>query len=56
MAVPNRPGILGIFLRPSADPEVRVGTMVRDATGVITFEVDDAYVRLGRARPLLSLT
>jgi serine/threonine-protein kinase HipA len=56
MAVPNRPGILGIFLRPSADREVRVGTMVRDATGVITFEVDDAYVRLGRARPLLSLT
>lgn len=56
MAVPNRPGMLGIFLRPSADREVRVGTLVRDTTGVITFEVDDAYVRLGRARPLLSLT
>jgi len=56
MAVPNRPGILGIFLRPSPDREVRVGTMFRDASGVITFEVDDAYVRLGQARPLLSLT
>jgi serine/threonine-protein kinase HipA len=55
MAVLNRPGILGIFLRPSADREVRVGTLVRDATGVVTFEVDGAYLRLGRARPLVSL-
>lgn len=55
MAVLNRPGILGIFLRPSADREVRVGTLVRDAPGVITFEVDDSYLRLGRERPIVSL-
>lgn len=55
MAVVDRPGILGIFLRPSADREVRVGTLVRDATGAITFDVDDAYIRLGPARPLVSL-
>lgn len=55
MAVVDRPGILGIFLRPYADREVRVGTLVRDATGAINFEVDDAYIRLGPARPLVSL-
>jgi serine/threonine-protein kinase HipA len=55
MAAVDRPGILGIFLRPSADREVRVGTLVRDATGAINFEVDDAYIRLGPARPLVSL-
>lgn len=55
MAVLNRPGILGIFLRPAADREVRVGALVRDATGTITFEVDEGYIRLGRARPLVSL-
>ncbi|SDO47773.1 type II toxin-antitoxin system HipA family toxin [Afipia sp. GAS231] len=55
MDVLNRPGILGIFLRPSADREVRVGTLVRDATGTVTFEVDEQYIRLGRARPIISL-
>lgn len=55
MAVLNRPGILGVFLRPSPDREVRVGTLVRDANGTVTFELDESYLRLGPARPILSL-
>lgn len=56
MAVPNRPGILGIFLRPHPDREVRVGSIVRDANGTVTFEFDEGYIGLGRARPIVSLS
>ncbi|GLR92258.1 HipA N-terminal domain-containing protein [Bradyrhizobium iriomotense] len=55
MAVLNRSGILGIFLRPHPDQELRVGTLVRDASGTVTFEIDEGYIRLGSARPIVSL-
>ena len=32
-----------------------MGTLVRDATGVIIFEVDENYIRLGEKRPIVSL-
>jgi serine/threonine-protein kinase HipA len=55
MPVHSRPGILGIFLRPSPDRELRIGSLVRDATGAVVFDVDEAYVNLGPARPIVSL-
>jgi serine/threonine-protein kinase HipA len=55
MAVLNRAGVLGIFLRPSPKEQLRVGTLVRDAAGVITFDVDENYIRLGEKRPIVSL-
>ena len=47
MAVLNRAGVLGIYLRPSPKEQLRVGTLVRDASGVMTFDVDENYIRLG---------
>jgi len=55
MAVANRAGVLGIFLRPSPRENLRIGTLVRDATGVVTFEVDENYIALGPTRPIVSL-
>jgi len=55
MAVLNRAGVLGIFLRPSPKEQLRVGTLVRDASGVMAFEVDENYIRLGEKRPIVSL-
>src|ERR1700692_2648846 len=55
MPVHSRPGILGIFLRPSPDRELRIGSLVRDATGAVVFDVDEAYVNLGPSRPIVSL-
>lgn len=55
MAVFNRAGVLGIFLRPSPGQELRVGNLVRDASGAMTFDVDETYIRLGPKRPVVSL-
>lgn len=55
MAVPNRAGVIGIFLRPAPGQELRVGTLVRDASGATTFDVDETYIKLGAKRPLVSL-
>jgi len=55
MAVLNRAGVLGILLRPSPREQLRVGTLVRDASGVMTFEVDENYIRIGPKRPIVSL-
>lgn len=55
MGVSNRPGILGIFLRPAPDREVRVGSLIRDAAGTTSFDLDEAYLRFGRNRPIISL-
>jgi hypothetical protein len=37
----------GIYLAPIPDKAVRVGSLVRDASGGITFSVDDTYLTLG---------
>ena len=55
MAVLDRAGVLGIFLRPAPAQELRVGTLVRNASGAITFDVDETYIGLGPKRPTLSL-
>jgi serine/threonine-protein kinase HipA len=55
MAVANRAGVLGIFLRLTPREQLRVGTLVRDASGVMTFEVDENYIALGDKRPIVSL-
>jgi serine/threonine-protein kinase HipA len=55
MPVLNRAGVLGIFLRPALGRELRVGTLVRDASGAMTFNVDETYIALGPRRPIVSL-
>lgn len=55
MPVLNRAGVLGIFLRPEAGHELRVGTLVRDAGGAMTFDVAETYIALGPKRPIVSL-
>lgn len=51
----ERAAVLGIYLAPTPDEEVRVGSLVRDAGGTITFTADDNYLALGPARPVLSM-
>ncbi|MGY3582152.1 serine/threonine-protein kinase HipA [Bradyrhizobium sp. USDA 4341] len=55
MRVRNKPAALGIYLRPTPDASVRVGSLYRDPEGAVTFTVDMAYVALGAHRPILSL-
>ena len=47
MPVLNRAGVLGIFLRTAPSRELRVGTLVRDAGGAITFDIDEKYIGFG---------
>jgi serine/threonine-protein kinase HipA len=51
----NRAGVFGIFLRPAPGQELRTGTLVRDASGALTFDVDETYIKLGPKRPIVSL-
>ena len=46
--------VLGIFLATEPGHRLRVGTLVRDGSGVIVFHVDPGYVALGERRPIVS--
>jgi serine/threonine-protein kinase HipA len=48
------PAILGVHLLDGVRGPVRVGTLVRDGDGAVSFTVAEAYLR-DRVRPLLSL-
>jgi serine/threonine-protein kinase HipA len=50
----NRAMVLGVWLEPSPRRSTRVGTLVRDATNAVRFNVDEAYIALGNNRPILS--
>jgi serine/threonine-protein kinase HipA len=45
--------ILGVYLAAD-DQEVRVGSLIRDEGGMVRFDIDEAYIRLGEYRPILS--
>ena len=47
--------VLGVYLEPTPSQSVRVGSLLRDPTGAVTFVVDDSYVERGPGRPILSL-
>lgn len=53
--ITDRSALLGIYLAPTPDKSVRVGSLVRDAGGVITFTADDTYLAMGAGRPVLSM-
>jgi serine/threonine-protein kinase HipA len=55
MPILDRAGVLGIFLQTAPGQELRVGTLVRDASGAKTFDVDETYIGLGVTRPVVSL-
>jgi len=55
MPVRNRAGVLGIFLRPAPETEVRVGTLTRKADAEVEFKIDRSYLDLGEHRPIASL-
>ncbi|KST57332.1 hypothetical protein AO398_25160 [Methylobacterium sp. GXS13] len=54
MRVRNSAAVLGIFLATEPGRQLRVGSLVRDNAGVITFNVDPAYIALGAGRPIVS--
>jgi len=53
--ITDRSALLGIYLTPTPEESVRVGSLVRDAGGVITFTADDTYLAMGAGRPVLSM-
>ncbi|BCB22183.1 type II toxin-antitoxin system HipA family toxin [Bosea sp. ANAM02] len=55
MLVVDRPLIIGIYLRPEPGKQLRIGTLLRDDSGVVTFLVDEGYIALGPERPLVSM-
>jgi hypothetical protein len=46
--------ILGVYLEPTPAESVRAGSLPHDTAGTVTF-VDDTYIDVGAARPILSL-
>lgn len=55
MASEQRAEVLGVYLEPTAARSVRVGSLLKDAAGAVTFIVDDGYIERGPDRPILSL-
>ncbi|MGE5514230.1 MAG: type II toxin-antitoxin system HipA family toxin [Bacteroidota bacterium] len=55
MLIIDRAAVIGIYLAPMPQETVRVGSLVRDASGVVTFTVDDNYLAMGPQRPVLSM-
>lgn len=51
----GRAEVLGVYLEPTSSRSVRVGSLLRDKAGSVTFIVDDTYIGLGPDRPILSL-
>jgi serine/threonine-protein kinase HipA len=55
MRIVERAAVIGIYLVPAPDRELRIGTLIRDNVGIVTFVVDDGYIAMGPRRPLVSL-
>jgi serine/threonine-protein kinase HipA len=53
--ISERAALLGIYLAPSSREAVRVGSLARDASGAVTFTIDDDYLAMGPSRPVLSM-
>lgn len=47
--------LLGVYLEPTPSESIRVGSLLSDPSGAVTFVVDDSYVDRGPGRPILSL-
>lgn len=45
--------ILGVYLIAGTD-EIRVGSLIRDAQGLVRFDIDESYIEMGEYRPILS--
>jgi serine/threonine-protein kinase HipA len=39
--------LLGVYLAAGAH-EVRVGSLMRDESGIVRFDIDEAYIELGQ--------
>ncbi len=51
----NSAELLGVYLEPIPSESVRVGSLLREPTGAVTFIVDESYIDRGPVRPILSL-
>ena len=51
----NQAAVLGIFLSTAKGSDLRVGSLVRDSGGAVTFLVDEDYIALGPNRPIVSM-
>jgi serine/threonine-protein kinase HipA len=49
----NKFEILGVYLE-AGPQEVRVGSLTRDESGIVRFDIDESYIELGEYRPILS--
>ncbi len=47
--------MLGVYLEPTPAQSIRVGSLLKDAAGSVSFIVDESYINLGPNRPLLSI-
>lgn len=55
MSVVDQAAVLGIFLSTAPTQELRIGSLLRDGAGAVSFIVDDAYIALGQNRPIVSM-
>lgn len=51
----DRATAVGVYLERGPDNPVRVGTLLRDGGGNVSFVVDESYVQRGPDRPILSV-
>jgi serine/threonine-protein kinase HipA len=51
----NQAAVLGIFLSTAKDSDLRVGSLIRDSGGAVSFLVDEDYIALGPNRPIISM-
>ena len=51
----NRAAMLGIYLVPTPAAPLRVGSLIREVTGTVSFVVDDDYIGMCESRPIVSM-
>ena len=55
LAIRNRAAMAGVHLMSKPGAMLRVGSLIREDTGVIRFLVDDDFLNMGPSRPVLSI-
>ena len=56
MVIVNHAGIIGIMLSVAPGKELRIGSLIREPSGMVKFTVDQAFIDMGRGRPLVSMS
>jgi serine/threonine-protein kinase HipA len=48
--------MIGIMLSVAPGKELRIGSFIREPSGMVRFTVDQAFIDMGRVRPLVSMS